>query len=194
MMGRPREFDETEALSSAMRVFWLKGYEATSMKDLMEAMGLHKGSIYKAFGDKHQLFMSALGHYMRQGGEGMMRAFDEAPTPKDAIRSFLTMSLRQCACGPTVKGCFMMNSVVELGPHDETVRSFIESFMQRTKDKLSELIAKGQAMGQFRTDREPVEIAEYLMFVKAGILTGSKVRLESQDPFRVVELALSAIE
>ena len=193
-MGRPREFDETEALSSAMRVFWLKGYEATSMKDLMKAMDLHKGSIYKAFGNKHQLFMSALGHYLGQGGEGMMRAFDEAPTPKDAVRSYLTMYLRQCACGPTAKGCFMMNSVVELAPHDETVRSFIESFMQNMKDKLSELIAKGQALGQFRTDYEPVKLAEDLMFVKAGILTGSKVRLESQDPFGVVELALSAIE
>ena len=194
MMGRPREFDELEALSSAMRVFWLKGYEATSMTDLMEAMDLHKGSIYKAFGNKHQLFMSALRHYVGQGSEGMMHAFEEAPTPKDAIRSFLTMSIRQCACGPTVKGCFMMNSVVELAPHDETVRSFIESFMQNMKDKLSELIAKGQALGQFRTDHEPVELAEYLMFVKAGILTGSKVRLESQNPFGVVELALSAIE
>lgn len=194
MMGRPREFDETEALNSAMHVFWLKGYEATSMKDLMKAMDLHKGSIYKAFGDKHQLFMSALGHYMGQGSEGMMRAFDEAPTPKDAVRSFLTMSLRQCACGPTVKGCFMMNSVVELAPHDETVRSFIESFMKSIKGKLSELIAKGQAIGQFRTDREPVELAEYLMFVKAGILTGCKMRLESQDPYGAVELALSAIE
>ena len=134
-MARQREFDMEEVLDAATTAFWSHGYEATSLQDLMEATGLQKGSIYKAFGDKHQLFMSALGHYMGQGGEGMMRAFDEAPTPKDAVRSFLTMSLRQCACGPTVKGCFMMNSVVELAPHDETVRSFIESFMADEQPK-----------------------------------------------------------
>ena len=59
-MARPREFDISDALDRAMEAFWRHGYEATSMADLMEAMSLQKGSIYKAFNDKHSLFMAAL--------------------------------------------------------------------------------------------------------------------------------------
>ena len=62
-VGRPREFDEEAALEAAMDAFWQKGYEATSLSDLCTCTGLHKGSLYQAFGDKHQLFMRALLHY-----------------------------------------------------------------------------------------------------------------------------------
>ena len=193
-MGRPREFDERDALVAAMQVFWLKGYVATSMADLMKAMELHKGSIYKAFGGKHQLFVSALKHYLEEEASGMRHAFESAETPKDAIRAFLMTTLSECVTGPVVKGCLMMNSVVELAPHDETVRSIIEGFMKRIRAALTKWISVGQETGQFRSDRKPDELAEYLMFVKAGILSASKVKLEAQDPFGAAELALSAIE
>jgi TetR/AcrR family transcriptional repressor of nem operon len=193
-MGRPREFDERDALVAAMQVFWLKGYVATSMADLMKAMELHKGSIYKAFGGKHQLFVSALKHYLKEEASGMRHAFESAETPKDAIRAFLRTTLSECVTGPVCRGCLMMNSVVELAPHDEAVRSIIEGFMKRIRVELTKWISRGQETGQFRSDRKPDELAEYLMFVKAGILSASKVKLEAQDPFRAAELALSAIE
>ena len=63
-MARPREFDMDEALDAAISTFWTQGYEATSMTDLMEATGLHKGSLYKAFDDKHDLFMKSLSRYL----------------------------------------------------------------------------------------------------------------------------------
>ena len=66
MVGRPRQFDEDLALDSAMQAFWAKGYEATSLADLMAATGLHKGSLYQAFGDKHSLFIRALNRYLEE--------------------------------------------------------------------------------------------------------------------------------
>lgn len=192
-MGRPREFDKNVALTEAMRVFWLKGYEATSMVDLMDAMELHKGSIYKAFGDKHQLFMSALGHYMSQGAEAMNTAINAASSPIEAIRVFMEMSLRQCTSGPVAKGCFMMNSAVELAPYDDMVREFISSFIERMKTKLVGLIERGQEEGQIRKDKSAKDLAEYVMFVKAGMLTGNKVKMGSEDPSTVIDLAISAL-
>ena len=64
MVGRPRQFDVDQTLDAAMRAFWARGYEATSMADLMAATGLHKGSLYQAFGDKHALFIEALKRYL----------------------------------------------------------------------------------------------------------------------------------
>ncbi len=66
-MARPREFDLNQVLEKAMDVFWKQGYHATSISDLTEAMGLLRGSVYAAFGDKHQLFLAALERYMEKG-------------------------------------------------------------------------------------------------------------------------------
>jgi len=192
-MGRPREFDEGEALAAAMNVFWLKGYVATSMADLMEAMHLHKGSIYKAFGDKHQLFMAALTHYLQSGAAEMKRAFETAESPREAVLAFLTTSVGECVSGPVIRGCLAMNSVVELGPHDESVRRVIDATMSAVRAELVRWITLGQQSGDFRTDQSAEDLAGFLLYMKAGILTGSKMNLDSQDPFGAAEIALAAI-
>ena len=193
-MGRPREFDEKEVLSKAMRVFWLKGYEATSMTDLMGAMQLHKGSIYKAFGDKHNLFYLSLKAYMDQGREAAMQMMEGATSPREAVGMFMNMSLRQCACGDQVKGCFMINSIVELGPHDEQIRELIARFMESMRDKLVSTIVSGQKMGEIRTDTSARDLANYLISVKAGLLSASKVKMANHDPYVIAEFALSNLE
>jgi TetR/AcrR family transcriptional regulator, transcriptional repressor for nem operon len=193
-MGRPREFDTTEALNAAIQVFWLKGYESTSMVDLMKAMGLHKGSIYKAFGDKHQLFLQALTQYMTWGDQHLRELLESAESPRAAVRSFMQMALTECACGPVAKGCFMLNSVVELGPHDDEVKALIGGFMDTARKHVAAAIKRGQKTGEFRTDKSAEDLANYIMYVKAGLLTASKVQLDSQDPFAVAEMALIAIE
>ena len=192
-MGRPREFDTDEALNAAIQVFWLKGYESTSMVDLMEAMDLHKGSIYKAFGDKHQLFMSALGHYMSVGSTHLKSMMESAESPTEAIRSFLYMALTECTCGPVAKGCLMMNSVVELAPHDEDVKALIGNFMEGAKRQISAVISRGQALGEFRTDKSGDELADYVMNVKAGLLTAGKMDIRTSDPETIIEMTLQAI-
>jgi TetR/AcrR family transcriptional repressor of nem operon len=86
MVGRPRQFDEAEVLDAAIQAFWAKGYEATSMADLLEVTGLHKGSLYQAFGDKHTLFVAALRRYlegMRSRKNVLLR---ETESPLEGIR------------------------------------------------------------------------------------------------------------
>src|SRR5210317_1187307 len=86
-VGRPRGFDEAKVLDAAMEVFWRKGYESTSLADLLEATGLHKGSLYQAFGDKHTLFISALRRYlegMRSRKNVLLR---ETESPLEGIRA-----------------------------------------------------------------------------------------------------------
>ncbi|TDI75594.1 MAG: TetR/AcrR family transcriptional regulator [Bacteroidetes bacterium] len=193
-MGRPREFDTVEALTAAMQVFWLNGYESTSMVDLMAAMDLHKGSIYKAFGDKHQLFIAALTHYMTYGMDHLKQLFEEVESPKEAVGSFMRMALSDCTCGPVAKGCFMMNSVVELAPHDKEVKELIGAFMDSARKNVSMAIERGQALGEFRTDKTADELASYVLYVKAGLLTAGKMQLVSQDPFAAAEMALLTLE
>ena len=88
-MGRPREFDMDQALNAAMTAFWTHGYEATSMADLMKVMNLQKGSIYKAFHDKHDLYMQALNRYLDNGLKTMKQGIGKATSPKEGIRFWL---------------------------------------------------------------------------------------------------------
>ena len=170
-VGRPREFDVDEALDAAMNAFWDHGYEATSMADLMEAMGLQKGSIYKAFGDKHSLFMQALGLYLDQAAERTRHAL-ESGAPRDAIRSWLECMISgDCR---KRRGCFMVNSVVELGPHDEKACVLLKRHAARLEKHLATTLERGQTDGVFRTDRTARELAEVLHVFIAGIAATSR--------------------
>ena len=88
-MARPREFDMNQALDAALNTFWTQGYEATSMTDLMEATGLHKGSLYKAFEDKHDLFMKSLTRYLDNAWTMSQATLTEAQKPLDGLRAWL---------------------------------------------------------------------------------------------------------
>ncbi|MFT5142253.1 MAG: TetR/AcrR family transcriptional repressor of nem operon [Rhodothermales bacterium] len=192
-MARPRSFNIDEALHQAMRVFWAKGYEATSMTDLMDAMHLHKGSIYQAFGDKHQLYKAALTQYTQSGISAMRNAVADAASPFEAVRDLMRMSIRQCVVSEGASGCFMMNSAVELGTVDEEVRGIVESVMAHVREMLTDLLRTGQEAGEFRADLEPKSMAEFLMTVKAGILTSGKIHLPGMDPFDTINTALAGL-
>ena len=98
--GRPRSFDRERALERAMRLFWLQGYEATSVSDLTRAMGINPPSLYAAFGDKERLYLEAIGRYQRRRVESMARWFEEEPTAQAAVRRLLT----EAACEPARPG------------------------------------------------------------------------------------------
>jgi len=86
-MARPREFDEATALEAAIECFWHRGYEATSVRDLADKMGISAPSLYNAYGDKHALFAQALERYLDLSARALIKELEELP-PKQAIRRF----------------------------------------------------------------------------------------------------------
>lgn len=114
--GRPRSFDEAAALDAAMRVFWEKGFEATSLDDLTRAMGLSRSSFYAAFEGKQTLFLRAVEHYSRKGIQTLKEVADEAGN--EAVDAIL-----QALANPDggKRGCLLINCITELAPHDEKV-------------------------------------------------------------------------
>src|SRR5579872_5138058 len=87
--GRPREFDREVALDTAMRLFWERGYEATSISDLTRAMGITPPALYSAFGDKKRLFLESVERYQQIAGCFAQKALTEEPTAERAVRSLL---------------------------------------------------------------------------------------------------------
>ncbi|MFQ6005616.1 MAG: TetR/AcrR family transcriptional regulator [Woeseia sp.] len=194
MVGRPREFDPEIALDAAMQAFWAKGYEATSLKDLMEATGLHKGSLYQAFGDKHSLFIQALKRYLADMRRMKSAQLARAPTPVDGIRAvthgMLDIADGDCACP---RGCLAINTLVELAPHDSDVRKVMDDHVQRMRSGLTEVIARGQAAGQIREDRSPEKITALLMTFMLGLGTNLRGYLSKQDAHKLLDAQFEAI-
>jgi len=164
-VGRPREFDEGAALEAAMDAFWQKGYEATSMADLCSCTGLHKGSLYQAFGDKHALFMRSLHHYAdTEFKEGAAVAMQHE-SPLESIRALVRTV---CSYLEEGKGCLMINSMVELAPHDPEVKKLLATEGQRRIHVLTEFLMRAQQLGEIRAELVPEKLAQQLMIGLAG--------------------------
>jgi TetR/AcrR family transcriptional repressor of nem operon len=124
-MPRPREFDETVALEAAMECFWQRGYEATSLRDLTASMGLTAPSLYNAFGDKEELFARALERYLDRTTRDRLRRLEDTLAPKEALRRFFAEIVEHSVKDRQRKGCFLVNSALEVAPHHAACRAVI---------------------------------------------------------------------
>lgn len=153
-MARPREFDLDTALEQAMSVFWTKGYDGASLRDLTSAMGITGPSLYAAFGDKRNLFLKTIDHYCDVDGCAPLVAFEAETDIQAAIRNFLSeviYSASEHASG--AKGCFLASSVAtSVGQVDgvaERVEAAIVETENRLTDRFNHEITKGTLPSDF---------------------------------------------
>lgn len=192
-MARPREFDIDEALDAAMGAFWEGGYESTSMVDLMQAMDLQKGSIYKAFGDKHNLFMQALDRYLNAGYKTIRHALQGADSPTEGVQKWLCFIMGVCCEQKTRRGCFAINAINELGSHDEEATKRLQKHFDAIERLLASVIEQGQVHGEFRDDMSARELSEFLNVYVAGMLTRSKGRNSKARMRRLCDFAIQVL-
>lgn len=193
-MARPKEFDVDEVLDKAMEAFWSKGYGATSMAELMEAMDLKKGSIYQTFGDKHSLFIDVLRRYNDVVYANFKEVFVQAETPYEGMRTLLTEFLVEFATGEIRrKGCFTTNTLVELGPHDDEVKEIVIRQKKRMEKLFAEEISKGQKKGCFRKDIKASELAIAVNVVIVGVMADCKTGGFKERTTKVAETFLKTL-
>src|SRR5882757_823186 len=124
-MARPREFDEAAVLQSAVECFWSRGYEATSVRGLADSMGITGASLYNAFGDKRSLYRRSLDHYVSNSfGDRVLRLEGELP-PFEALEAFFSEIIERSISDKERKGCMLVNSALELAPHDKEFRRVV---------------------------------------------------------------------
>jgi AcrR family transcriptional regulator len=137
-MARPREFDEAVVLDAAMQCFWSRGFEATSVKDLLGKTGITAVSLYNAFGDKRALFRTALDHYVEAGIGERIRRCENLP-PREAIAAFFDEILKRSLSDRERKGCMLVNAALEVAPHDGEFRKIVARRAQSHREILSQL-------------------------------------------------------
>ena len=167
-MARPQEFDTTETLHKVMRVFWHKGYEATSLVDLLGATGLSKSSLYSTFGGKHALFLAAFDAYRQQRAVDMQRVLEQEPA-RPAIEAFFHLLLGELNTTEPDLGCMSINQAVELAPHDPEIRERVLTDFRRIEEALTYTIKRGQQNGTLTSPRSPRELARLLGLAYPGL-------------------------
>ena len=139
-MARPREFDEEQVIEKLMNVFWEKGYEATSMKDLVAASGLLKGSLYGAFGDKHAQYLAALRHYHHTRIQASIDMLRGEGTPRQKISRLFDGVIEPTKRGLFAGGCLLCNASLEVAATDREVKAEVKTTIRRLKVAIMEAL------------------------------------------------------
>ena len=167
-MARPREFDELAALDEALLQFWSHGYEATSTRELAQRMGITSASLYNAFGDKRGLYRRVLDRYVERSLDERLRRY--APlAPRAALETFFREIIERSVMDPQHKGCLLVNSALELSPHDAEFRRIVAEVFERIEAFFCQCIKAGQAEGTLTRARSAAELARMLLSVLLGI-------------------------
>ncbi|GGG04474.1 TetR family transcriptional regulator [Paenibacillus albidus] len=190
-MGRTKEFEINEVLDKAIQLFWMQGYEKTSMQDLVDFMGIHRRSIYDTFGDKHALYMKALQRYKSIQNKKLRLLVEKQEPVKELIRRFLESSIKKEG---EPLGCFIVNSGVELGVIDPEVAFLVEESYSITEKLLYDLIQTGQQRGELRASLEPEAISHYLMNAWLGLRTMVKTATEQRKLTSIIHTILNTLD
>jgi TetR/AcrR family transcriptional repressor of nem operon len=182
-VARPKEFDEECALDAAIDCFWRHGYEATSVRDLATAMGISGPSLYNAFGDKRALFAKALQSYLDRSAWAMIKRLEETLPPKEAIRRFLEEIIEHSVGDRERRGCFLINSALEVASHDLELGKFIADQFGEIEAFFHRSIKAAQAEGTIPRDRAPRDFARLLL----GVLLGIRVLARSKPNRALLE-------
>ncbi|QWG28827.1 TetR/AcrR family transcriptional regulator [Bacillus mycoides] len=177
-MARLREFDEEKALDAAMKLFWEKGYAATSLSDLTAKMEIQRPSLYAAFGDKEGLFEAALRRYTNIHATSIRTKLQKEQSVKESIRMFFENMVEEEYKRESNKGCFCINTMVEIAPHNEKFEVLTREHQMYLSVIFQELIAKGIQSGELQSDVNAKALAQTLVTSLIGLTVLMKSRPE----------------
>jgi TetR/AcrR family transcriptional regulator, transcriptional repressor for nem operon len=193
-MARPRVFDPEQALDDAMHLFWERGYTATSTTELTRRMGLNRGSLYHAFGDKRELFLAVLDRYEERGRQRVRELFARPGSAKDALRTMLFGVAHDCTGVDGRKGCLVSNTASEMAPHDAEIAARIERIYRSMERELARAIRRAQAEGEIGSGQDARTLALYLITAMQGLRVIGKTRRSEKQLKQVVALVLAGFE
>ncbi|WP_432712379.1 TetR/AcrR family transcriptional regulator [Pedobacter sp.] len=191
---RTKEFQEEEILKKAIAIFWRKGYNATSLHDLIEELGIGRSSIYHAFGDKQNLYLKALDLYQKEGIERIKAKLANSLSAKQAIADFLSTVVNSACTDNQSKGCFKINAEVEVAPHDEQVKKLVCEDNLMIEEIIYEAIKKGQNDGEINKTKDPKALTHFVCNTITGMRVYAKVRTDRQFFDHIVETTMSVFD
>ena len=170
--GRPRLFDRAQALQQALELFWIHGYEGTSIAELVETLGIAPPSLYAAFGSKEQLFLEVLQLYLAGPGSFVSRALAEEPSGQGFVRRVLLEAARAFSSDDHPRGCLISTCLLVSASAHQQLASEVAALRSSIHGALTQRLCQAQALGELPASSKPVELARFY----AAIIQGMSVQ------------------
>ena len=190
-MPRTKEFETGDALDAAMQLFWRKGYAATSLRDLLDGMGIGYGSFYNAFGDKHALFLASLDRFRELRTSWIDEVLEDFGL--GGIEEVFRRTVDGLVGFEPRRGCLLANTAVELGPHDAEVAAKISRYVRHTEAVFERAVIRAQEAGEIPADRDPRALARFLVNALHGLRVLARVGTDRAILEDAVRVALDVL-
>lgn len=193
-MPKTKQFDEKEVLVKAREVFCKRGYNGTSMDDLVQATGLSRSSIYDTFGDKHGLFLKSLDQYRNEQQQSVEQQTAKCDSPKKKIRAIFDYYIKDILADKSGNGCLLINVSLEVGSIDKEVATIFQANAEETEQMLSALIKEGQAKGEISKRFTPKALARQFYNSLMGLRVTGTNNPDGDVLREIVKLTLSILD
>ena len=192
--GRPRQFDPSAALTQAMELFWARGYEATSLHELLGATGLSRSSLYQTFGGKHDLFQRCLDRYREMVVDSMWQRLEQAPSGRAFIEDSLRRTLAEQTAPGGPRGCLVLNTANEFGHRDPLVTARVRAGVDSFRGVFAEAVRRGQADGSIRSGGDASRLAACVVAGMGGLRTLVKADESQEHVQDALDVLLMALD
>jgi len=192
-MARHKEFDQDQALQKAMEVFWACGYEATSMQDLVEHMGINRQSLYDTFSDKHSLFLKALDRYQEVETRKLITFMEKPGSVKKAFRQLFNGVIEGSVTDGPQRGCLMNNSMSELAGRCKATAEKTVRNMRSVEGAFYRALLRAKKEGELKGVRDPRAVARFLCNSFQGLVLTAKANQDRKTLEDVIKVTLSVL-
>lgn len=193
-MGRHKQFDRDQALHRAMEVFWSRGYDATSIQDLVAHMEINRQSLYDTFGDKHSLYLQALDLYREAEAHKMFEVLERQGSAKKSIRQLFEDVVERALCDSQRRGCFMGNAMSQLAGRCKETKAITRGNLADAEEAFYKALLRGKKEGELRGVRDPRAVARFLYSSLQGLLLMSKTTQDRKTLEDIVRVTLSVLD
>ena len=191
-MGRPRRFREEDALDAAMRVFWQKGYEGTSLDDLTKAMKINRSSLYSTFGDKETLFRTVIDRY-KAGSMSFVSEALNLKTTRAVVEALLRMSVKFLSDPSHPPGCLSIQGGVACGSGNEEAKQAMIDWRKAGLALLQKRLQRARTEGDLRKGVDPKDLARLVMIMMNGLGIQAVNGATAEEMNRAMDLALRSL-
>lgn len=191
--GRPIAFSPDAAANAAMQVFWARGYDSASTRDLLAAMNISRSSLYQAFGNKEQLFLEALRRYRGNLIGRLNRRLEASPSAMAFLEGLFGETAREAGSERAALGCLIFNSASELGQRGDLAASEARRSVEAITGLFHEAVMRAQAEGDIAADRDSLALATYLTLGMAGLRTLLKSGADRAQAGAAAQLLLDTL-
>lgn len=193
-MGRPKEFDREEVLQKALYTFWEKGYDATTLPDLLESMGINRSSFYNSFCDKQTLFREVMSLYYQQVAIKRLAILQKAKSAKQGLWDYFNHNIDVAVAAYNPGGCLLTNTATTLKTIDEQIALEIVQGVDRMEQALFNLLEKGQQSGEIAPDKDIKAIARLVIAVSYGLNIAARIHSDREMLLDMVKAGMSTLD